>query len=320
MWTDVAIQIATTHSLSPRSTDLLLGSLKDSSKKQYLPYISEYLNIEKDLSNVTAVKLIRYLTLLYDRGLGYSAINTARSAISTMSSLLSNSQVGCDALVTRFMKGVFNSRPSLPRYSHTWDPDIILRKLDEPYDTKSFLEFSKKVVFLVTLLSGQRVSTIGKLKLSDVRIDQSELYISVTELIKQTKPGHHQQPLRFKKFNCKPNLCVYTQLSLYINRSIGLRNENTTNLFITSTRPYHNATKNTLSNWIRSVLQDSGLEKFGPHSLRGAATSALARTAVPVDMILQTAGWKSESTFRKFYNKPVHQNCSADAVILSSMV
>ncbi len=43
---------------------------------------------------------------------------------------------------------------------------------------------------------------------------------------------------------------------------------------------------------------------FSPHSTRSAACSAAA-TIVPIDTILRTAGWSSENTFRKFYNKEV---------------
>ncbi|ESP01853.1 hypothetical protein LOTGIDRAFT_99731, partial [Lottia gigantea] len=37
--------------------------------------------------------------------------------------------LGKHPLICRFLKGVFELRPSLPRYTHTWDVDIVLRYL-----------------------------------------------------------------------------------------------------------------------------------------------------------------------------------------------
>lgn len=68
-------------------------------------------------ANVDSV--LTYLTELYNAGLGYSCINTARSALSSFLQLENCVSVGSHPLVRRFMKGVFNLRPSLPRYNVT---------------------------------------------------------------------------------------------------------------------------------------------------------------------------------------------------------
>ena len=63
--------------------------------------------------------LLKFLTELHDSGLGYSALNTARSAVSSFLSM-ANPHV----LIKRFMKGVFEIRPSLPRYNCTWNTEL----------------------------------------------------------------------------------------------------------------------------------------------------------------------------------------------------
>ena len=54
-------------------------------------------------------------------------------------------------------------------------------------------------------------------------------------------------------------------------------------------------------------MREAGLDikKFTPHSIRAASTSAAMRNGIPIDSILATAGWTKESTFRKYYNKPL---------------
>ena len=66
------------------------------------------------------------------------------------------------------------------------------------------------------------------------------------------------------------------------------------------------------------VLIDSGIDssRFKPHSTRAASSSAASNASVSLEDILHTAGWSSESTFAKFYNKPiVKQNIFADKVL-----
>jgi hypothetical protein len=64
---------------------------------------------------------------LYNTGLGYSSINTARSALSLFLSPIEGHSVGDHPIVTRFVKGVGKLRPSFPRYDDTWDVDILLK-------------------------------------------------------------------------------------------------------------------------------------------------------------------------------------------------
>ena len=49
-------------------------------------------------------------------------------------------------------------------------------------------------------------------------------------------------------------------------------------------------------------------DKFKAHSVRAASTSAAKAANVPILTIMKSAGWKLESTFRKFYNKPITSN------------
>ena len=261
--------------------------------------------------------MLQFLDHLYHQGLGYSALNTARSAISSVSSILCGEKFGDNPLVRRFLKGVFNLRPSLPRYVFTWNPETVLKHLDVDSSKLNILELSRKVVFLVALLSGQRLSTIANLKYSDVKINGSTISIAVG-VVKQTRPGFSQKPISFQKFSEKPHLCVFTQLQQYLDRTKCFRAENQS-LFLTTVKPIHAASINTLSNWVRFILNRCNLSQFSPHSLRGAGTSAAHRSCnFPVDAILSAAGWTQESTFQKFYARPIVDNTSLDVAILNS--
>lgn len=52
---------------------------------------------------------------LHSSGLGYSAINTAKSAVCSVVYLLYNIHYGNHILIKQFMKGIFNIKPVLPK-------------------------------------------------------------------------------------------------------------------------------------------------------------------------------------------------------------
>lgn len=68
-------------------------------------------------------------------------------------------------------------------------------------------------------------------------------------------------------------------------------------------------------------MKDAGINTtvFKPHSTRGAATSAAKAAKIPIHEIMNTAVWHSDSTFAKFYDRPItNESNFAEAVLSSS--
>ncbi len=59
------------------------------------------------------------------------------------------------------------------------------------------------------------------------------------------------------------------------------------------------------------MLKEAGVNTklYPAHSTRAAATSGASESGVSLAEIMKTAGWKRESTFQKFYQKPVEKSC-----------
>ena len=70
-------------------------------------------------------EVLSFLYDLFTKGLSYSAVNPARSALSNyfMGENLSDSEfsVASHPLIKRYIKGLFDSRSPSPRYSEIWD-------------------------------------------------------------------------------------------------------------------------------------------------------------------------------------------------------
>ena len=54
---------------------------------------------------------------------------------------------------------------------------------------------------------------------------------------------------------------------------------------------------------------------FKAHSVRGVSTSAAANRGVTTDEILDAADWSTESSFQRFYYKPIHNAVFVKSVL-----
>jgi hypothetical protein len=110
-----------------------MASWRQTTGKQYQCYLLKWVSFCQEnqikIENADINDGLKFLTYLYYQGVGYSAINTARSALSAVITLGSHRTFGEHPLVTRFLKGVFELKPSLPRYSVMWDVGIVLKHL-----------------------------------------------------------------------------------------------------------------------------------------------------------------------------------------------
>ena len=86
----------------------------------------------------------------------------------------------------------------------------------------------------------------------------------------------------------------------YISRTESIRGVEQ-QLLVSYQQPY------TISRWIRTVMQLSGLDLtvFKAHSTRAASTSAAKRAQVPIQDIIGRAGWSSAQTFATFYKREI---------------
>ena len=256
---------------------------------------------------------------LFSAGIGYSGINTAKSAISSIVNVISNKDIGNHVLVTRFMKGIFNKKPSLPRYNVTWNVALVLKHLSSVDNNScSLRNLSKKLVMLLALTTGQRCQTLLAIDIRNVDLEDDCVKIRIGNLLKQSSPSNHFHEIFIESFTSNLSLCVVKCLKSYLCKTLELRSGSS--VFISTIKPYKPASRSTVANWIRETLRESGInmDLFKPHSTRSAATSAAA-IKVPVDTIIRTAGWKSECMFRKHYKRPVTNDSVFSNTVLSHL-
>ena len=260
------------------------------------------------------------MVTLYDKGFKYSTLNTARSAVSAIVAPVNNGTLGSHPLVSRFMKGIFKNTPPAPKYQTTWDVQIMLDYLSSlpdliDLDLKSL---TLKLLMLIALVSAQRGQSLHMLDISFMKVAETSYEFSIPDHVKQSRPGYKTPSVVLRAYPHDTSLCVVYHLKEYLKRTELLR-KTETRLFISYVRPHKRVSRDTISRWIRSVMISAGIDvsKFSPHSTRMAVTSKAKVASVPMDEILNTAGWSSSRCFDRFYNKPVLDKGSFAAAVLN---
>ena len=155
--------------ISSQATDIIIQSWTSGTQKQYQPYIKKWLEFchrrENNPYDPPIVTVLDVLVSLHQKGLGYSTLNTARSAISAIVLPHNDVTIGSNPIISRFMKRIFKINPPTPRYKTTWDPHIVLNYLSSlgTGDKLTLKLLSMKLLMLTALVSAQRGQSLHML-------------------------------------------------------------------------------------------------------------------------------------------------------------
>ena len=199
----------------------------------------------------------------------------------------------------------------MSRYRTTWDVHLVLSylsSLSKPMES-SLKSLTLKRTMLIALVSAQRGQSLHMLDIQFMKERNTFFEFALPEHIKQSRPGYKVPSVLLQDYPEDQSLCVFTHFKEYRQRTKPLRGTET-KLFLSHVKPHHRASKGTISRWIRSVMSDADVDvnAFNPHSTRAAAASKAKNVSFAIKEILDNAGWSSERTFDRFYNKPFQGN------------
>ena len=170
--TSCSLQGATSTTQNPASDGLsfirntfaqqdLSSDITDMTKKQYKTYVERWLVFchERKINHSSPKigEALQFLMSLYNQGLTYSTINTARSALSLILNIEGPHPFGSHPLVSRFLKGIYETRKPQPKYKTILDVAIELKHLKtrEPLEELSLKDLTLKLLLLLLLATGQ---------------------------------------------------------------------------------------------------------------------------------------------------------------------
>ena len=208
--------------------DFLVSSWREGTQVQYEVYLRKWLSFceaeQISVLSPSVGQVLHYLWKLFQDGLGYSAINTARSALSAVIEI-NGAPVGHHALIKRFVRAAFQQHPALPKNTVVWDADIVLTYLRSlsPVKLIPIKLLTHKLTMLLLLLSGQRQQTIHLLDVRNMTLSGSSAKFRIGDVVKQSRPGTHVHELSFKGYAPDRRLCIVTVLREYLKRTLPVR-------------------------------------------------------------------------------------------------
>jgi len=306
-------------------SEFMASSCSSSTIKQYNTYIKRWLQFCRengihDPCKVEVFVVVKFIFSLYNQGVSYSGCNTARSALSLILNTDDRLSVGSHPMVVRILKAICNAKPPLPKYDTVWDATLVLNLFNSWHDNSdlSLQYLSFKLVALLALTTAQRVQTLSNIRISHITGSNSKEIFIATKL-KTSGPNRIQPSLLLTPYTKNKKLCVVRCLNSYIARTASLRS-NEDFLFVSFQKPYHKVCSQSLSRWLKSVLELACVDvtKFKAHSFRHVSTSKAKTENVNMDVIFSRAGWsKGSLMFAKFYNKPIDERYRFSEAVLS---
>ena len=110
--------------LSGEASDLLLSSWRQKSAQSYDSLCKKWISwcSERNSDTVSGPieDVVNFLAHLHTQGYQYCSLNSYRSAIASLHTPIDGVSIGQHPLVSRLLKGAFQTRPPLPRYTETW--------------------------------------------------------------------------------------------------------------------------------------------------------------------------------------------------------
>ena len=141
-------------------------------------------------------------------------MNAYRSAISSVHDTVDGVEVGKHPCISRLLKGAYHSRPPLPRYTATWDVQIVLRYFEglDPTSALPLKLLTFKLVMLLALTRPSRFADLATLQV-DRRCYRPEGVVFLpAALAKQSSQGRVLKEFFFPSFPHNINLCPVATL------------------------------------------------------------------------------------------------------------
>ena len=158
---------------------------------------------------------------MYEKGLGYSTINTARSMLSSILLVKEGIEFGKHPIVTRMLKGIFRIRASLPQYICIYDAEIVIEFLKSLlcWEETTLKWFISTLVTLLALLSSHICQTFNSLSIEHMDINIQQVTFYIPKVIKNTTKMFHPRPIILEAFPDDETICPISNIVEYIKAS-----------------------------------------------------------------------------------------------------
>jgi len=318
--------ISETIGLSQSAKELVNNARRSGTRTVYKSAWQRWVRwcCRKQLNPVQAplVNIMNFLAENSER-VGYSTINTYRSAISLYHETVGGVRVGKHPDVKDLMAGIFNTNPPKPRYTCTWDVDKVLQfwVMKGPNANLDQKLLTLKLVSLLALVFAARGHELKLLDLTSISRFHDKLIFHILEVTKTSGPGKPLKSFELLKYPYSENLNPVTCFEAYCAQTAAQREQNSIRkpLFLSYVQPHKPVKTSTIAGWLKTVMKKSGIDinRFKAHSTRGASTSKIGYAGLTINEICKLGDWSNARVFHKFYNREIEGKTSTQRIILN---
>ena len=165
----------------------------------------------------------------WNKNMNIKWLGQALTHSSTIVTIDGGGSFGSNHIVTRFMKGVFESWRPKPKYDKIWDVSVVLKHLSSlyPNDKLPLKDLTHKVLILILLVSSQGGQSIHYLDLQHLTMEENTYPCDVAKHIKTSTPRSPHTRIDIAVYEPDSAICPLSCLRAYINKTKALRNNET---------------------------------------------------------------------------------------------
>ena len=159
--------------------------------------------------------MTNFLAHLHELGYQSRSLNAYRSAISSVHDTVNGVEVGKHPMISRLLKGAYHARPPLPRYTSTWNVQVVLRYIDNlgPSSSLSLKLLTFKLVTLLSLTRPSYSADLVALQLDRRQyIPEGVIFLPAT-LAKQSSQGRVLREFSFHHSHSIPTYVLWRPYS-----------------------------------------------------------------------------------------------------------
>ena len=136
----------------------------------------------------------------------------------------------------------------------------------------------------------------------DININKVIFYLP--RVIKNTTRSFHPQPIKLEAYNKDKSICPVCTVVEYTKGTEKIRKSKN---IIISYHKHNIVTTQTVSRCMKQTLKVAGINTslFTAHSTKHSSSSNTFMKRLSLTDIVKKGGWKSTTTFGKFYNLPI---------------
>ncbi|XP_068206329.1 uncharacterized protein [Palaemon carinicauda] len=325
---EVIKRLLTREGFSTRAASQMTGCLRSSSRAIYQAKWLEFYKWcrKNDCKPIGASipTIADYLVhIRLDRNMSVPSIKGVRAALGQIA-WLKGIDLGGSRQLSLLIKSFEQSCPPHSLKAPEWDVLLVLDSLKkppfEPLRQALDREFTLKTVFLLALASSKRVGELHRLATNvSHSIGWKEAILTFVPSFVAETQNPAVSDLRFSEVVIPAinksddsedlQLCPVRGLRKYLASTSRLRPA-MKNLFVFTGKVRKAISKNTISNWLKEVIQRVYIAKgrpapssAKPHDIRSISTSMAFSKNISVAQVLKAVLWKRQNTFISHYLK-----------------